>query len=183
MNASRVGASILVIGLLASAPALAQSTRPPPAFNFTTQFRGKDVCLDVYDGGPKNNRARMTKCAGLPGQAWLTVRAGAAANGAYHLTNQLRGPDMCLAVIEKGPGANNLGLVKCAETPSQYWTMRTTAGTMKLASTFRGGRCSEVINGGDDNNDVSYVACANSTGQFWSMGIAPAPAKPAAAKK
>jgi hypothetical protein len=182
LNAYGLGASILAVGLLSAAPVMAQ--RPPPAYNLTTQFRGKGVCLDVYASGPKNNRARMAPCAGSPGQAWLLVRGTGANAGSYHLTTQLRGPDMCLGVIEKGPGANNLGLAKCADTPSQFWTMRTMGGAMKLASTFKGGKCAEVINGGDDNDDIAYAACATSSGQFWAMGIAAAPpAKPAAPAK
>ena len=173
MKTSSLGVSVLVISLLAAAPALAQSTRPPPNYNFTTKFRGPGMCLDVYTSGPKNNRARMTPCAGTPSQTWQLVRA---TGGAYHLTTLLGGPGMCLGVIEKGPGANNLGLAKCADTASQNWTLRTTNGAMKMTSTYKGGICAEVINGQADDNDIAFVKCANTTGQIWDMGIAAAPA-------
>lgn len=36
----------------------------------TTQFRGPNACLDIFNGGENNNQPHLTDCANLSGQYW-----------------------------------------------------------------------------------------------------------------
>ena len=38
----------------------------------TTEFRGTAMCLDVVNGGPRNNQVGLQPCGNLSGQHWST---------------------------------------------------------------------------------------------------------------
>ena len=40
----------------------------------TTQFRGDDMCLDIFNGGAQNNQPHLTKCANYTGQFWKVTK-------------------------------------------------------------------------------------------------------------
>ena len=37
-------------------------------------FRGDNMCLDVVNGGPRNNMLQLNPCADVSGQFWTAAR-------------------------------------------------------------------------------------------------------------
>ena len=61
-------------------------------YKLSTDFRGIDMPLHVYNGGAKNNMTHLAPSADVSGQLWRLI----AINDAYQLTTQFRGDGMCL---------------------------------------------------------------------------------------
>ncbi len=49
-------------------------TRQPAGhYQLTTAFRGPRMCLDVVNGGPRNNQAELRPCGNFTGQQWFAA--------------------------------------------------------------------------------------------------------------
>src|SRR5260370_14185618 len=55
---------------------LAQSPSTNFYYKLSTQFRGIGMPMDVYNGGPKDNQARLDTDQNVSGQYWRFVPAG-----------------------------------------------------------------------------------------------------------
>ncbi|TYC67423.1 RICIN domain-containing protein [Stappia sp. BW2] len=157
---------ILGFGTFGSA-AVAQSVDPQYYFRLTTQFRGDDMCLDVFNGGAKNNMTHLARCADLSGQYWRFQPAG---DGYYKLTTMFRGANMCLDVFNGGARNNQVHLTQCADYSGQFWKVTRQGGWSRLTTQFRGASmCLDVFNGGANNNMPHLTNCANLSGQYWKL--------------
>jgi hypothetical protein len=170
MNKRRVFSGMLLLAALSCA--LAPAARAADFFadtyyRLSTEFRGADMCLDVYNGGQKNNLLRLDNCQNVSGQSWVITQER---DGYYRLTTQFRGDNMCLDVVNGGENNNRLQLAPCGNFSGQLWSIMP-SGSMpdafRLSSAFRDKRCADIVNGGSDNNDVVYEPCQNVTGQYW----------------
>ena len=158
---------IIFTAMLWSSQVSAQQFDPNVYHRMTTQFRGGGMCLDVFNGGARNNHTHLTGCADLSGQYWLITPAG---SGAYRLTTMFRGERMCLDIHNGGNRNNEPHLVPCANFTGQLWRLRWDNGWYRLTTRFRGaGMCLDIHNGGPSNNMPQLRPCANYTGQFWSI--------------
>src|SRR6185295_17461589 len=94
-------------------PAWAQSPSPDVNvyYRLNTQFRGPDMDLDVFNGGPKNNLTHLAPKADVSGQYWKFTPIG---DGFWRMTTLFRGPDMCLDIFNGGPNDNQPHLTHCA---------------------------------------------------------------------
>jgi hypothetical protein len=155
--------SILAITVPVSAPPVfAQNFDNGYYFRLTTQFRGNGSCLDVFNGGDKNNMTHLTNCADYSGQYWRLSNAG---NGYYRLSTMFR-----LDIHNGGPRNNQPHLVPCANYSGQFWNISNDGGWYRLTTQFRGnGMCLDIFNGGHSNNQPHLTGCANYSGQFWSI--------------
>jgi len=136
----------------------------------SNQFRGNDMCLDVFNGGAKNNMTHLTKCADLSGQYWAL--SGAANEGWYRLTTMFRGKEMCLDIHNGGNSNNHPHLTKCANFSGQLWKLKgpDAGGWHRLTTQFRGeDMCLDIFNGGAQNNQPHLTKCANFSGQLWKL--------------
>jgi hypothetical protein len=91
-------------------------------YRLKTMSRGEDMCLDVFNGGPKNNQVHLRRCD-YSGQLWR-LRPD---NGWYRLTTQVRGPDMCLDTFNGGADNNQPHLTNCANYSGQFWELQQTS--------------------------------------------------------
>jgi hypothetical protein len=84
--------------------------RKAGTFRLSTLFRGPNMCLDIFNGGPKNNQPHLANCANLSGQLWniLVTQDG----DMVRLTTKFRGPGMCLDIFNGGPNNNQPHLAK-----------------------------------------------------------------------
>ncbi len=132
----------------------------------TTKFRGSDWTADVYNGGDKNNQARLVERNNFSGQLWRLE-----ADGKYvRLKNRFGGAGMCLDVINGGPRNNFVRMAPCGNYSGQKWLYAPVPRTSyyRLTTAFRGtDMCLDVANGGADNNDLKLTKCGNYTGQMW----------------
>lgn len=136
-------------------------------YRLSTQFRGDRQCLDVYNGGERNNMTHLVPCANFTGQFW---RLSPAQNGRYRLTTAFRGVDICLDVYNGGARNNQVHLTECAKYSGQLWSLRAEGEWYRLTTDFRGdGQCLDIFNGGQLNNMPHLTDCANTTGQFWKL--------------
>ncbi|MEO9528451.1 MULTISPECIES: RICIN domain-containing protein [Alphaproteobacteria] len=158
--------AVLGLGAVVS-PAVSASIDPQVFYRLTTQFRGNDMCLDVFNGGEKNNMTHLAACADFSGQYWRLQPAGA---GYYRLTTMFRGNSMCLDVYNGGSRNNQPHLTNCADFSGQFWKVTESGGWSRLTTQFRGAAmCLDIFNGGPDNNMPHLANCANFSGQFWKM--------------
>jgi hypothetical protein len=89
------------------------------------------MCLDIFNGGPKNNQPHLAQCANLTGQLWfITVTETA---DAVRLTTRFRGPAMCLDVFNGGPNDNQPHLAQCADLSGQLWLLTKTDKAVESA--------------------------------------------------
>lgn len=79
--------------------------------------RGSGICLDVYNGGDRNNFGRLWGCEDYTGQYWLVTGS----NGAYRLTTEFRGQSMCLRAFRNG--GVGVQLTRCNNSEGQLWTL------------------------------------------------------------
>jgi hypothetical protein len=134
-------------------------------YRLSTQFRGADMSLDVFDGRPKNNMTHLERFHDVSGQYWKFLPTG---DGSYQLTTMFRGSDMCLDIFNGGPDDNQPHLAPCSNVSGQFWDIRADAGWVRLTTKFRGGgMCLDIFSGGPDNNQPHLAPCANFSGQFW----------------
>ena len=68
-------AAICLPILLLATPSLAQSPDTNFYYKLSTQFRGTGMPMDVFNGGPSNNQARLDKDQNVTGQNWRFVPA------------------------------------------------------------------------------------------------------------
>ncbi len=153
--------ALAVVAALVPALANAWDTRPDTYYEFTTQFRGPHMCMDVFNGGDENNFVNLSRCGNYSGQKWNLRPAG---HGRFRLTTEFRGTGMCLDVVNGGPRSNRLQLARCGNYSGQFWTLSPFgAGRgMVLTNDFTPGRCADIH---DDRVDVS--PCGNYSGQNW----------------
>jgi hypothetical protein len=131
-------------------------------YRLSTQLRGADMSLDVFDGGSKNNMTHLERCF----RAILEVFAGRP----WFLPTHLQ----CFVV-------RTCALIFSTADPT------TISHTWRLAPMFRGssgisvlrlagfdspqnsggGMCLDIFSGGPDNNQPHLAPCANFSGQFW----------------
>lgn len=148
-------------------PASAQAFDSGAYYRLTTQFRGPSMCLDVFNGGPKNDMTQLANCADFSGQYWRITPAG---NGYYKLSTMFRGQNMCLDVYNGGDRNNQVHLTGCANFSGQLWRFIRDGGWYRLTTNFRGdGMCLDIFNGGPDNNQPHLTGCDNFSGQFWQV--------------
>ena len=160
--------TMVLLGSLAAVPtAGAQSIDPGAYYKLKTQFRGKGMCLDVYNGGGKNNMTHLVKCANFSGQFW---RFKPAKKGYYKLKTLFRGESMCLDIYNGGGRNNQPHLVPCANYSGQFWRVHFQNGWVRLTTEFRGkGVCLDIFNGGPNNNMPHLTRCQKLSGQFWEL--------------
>lgn len=87
---------------------------------------GRDMCVDVFNGGELDNELEMRDCANYSGQLWTFTSIPSALKHlpTYKMTTQFRGPEMCLTV--DGTLIDHvLRLAPCTDVPSenQLWSV------------------------------------------------------------
>ena len=88
------------------------------AMMLTTVRFGAGLCLDVDEGSGASALLTLAPCAGRPGQ-----RFHANAAGAYsRLTNDLRGPQSCVDVVNDGTN-DRVRMAPCGNYAGQAWQM------------------------------------------------------------
>jgi hypothetical protein len=100
-------------------------------YKLSTQFRGIEWKLDVFNGGPKNNMTRLEPDQNVSGQFWRFIKN---ADGTFRLSTQFRGPNMCLDIFNGGPNNNQPHLTRCANLSGQLWTLTKTSRRVSGAS-------------------------------------------------
>ncbi|MBV9046347.1 MAG: RICIN domain-containing protein [Alphaproteobacteria bacterium] len=162
--------SVLVIVAavaLSAVAAEAQEFDSNAYYRLTTQFRGPDMALDVYNGGAKNNMTHLAPAQDVSGQYWNLRPTG---DDYYRLTTMFRGRKMCLDVVNGGTRNNQLQIARCANYSGQFWRITPINGGYHLTTQFRGpDMCLDIYNGGRDNNEPHLTDCADFSGQIWSL--------------
>lgn len=147
--------------LLTVSTAFAQSLDPGVYYRLSTQFRGTDMPLDVFNGGTRNNQARLDRSQNVTGQFWRFVPAG---DGSYRLQSQFRGPSMCLDI---NPPTNRPELRACGDFSGQSWQIVPEGEWVRLTTSFRGrGMCLDVD---PDSNQPELRRCGDFSGQLWRL--------------
>jgi hypothetical protein len=177
INARRVLALVALASALIALDipqAAAQTIDQNFYYKLSTQFRGSEWKLDVFNGGPKNNLTRLEPDQNVSGQFW---RFQQNADGTFRLTTLFRGPDMCLDIFNGGPNNNQPHLTRCGNFSGQIWRLKQNAdGTFRLTTLFRGPhRCLDIFNGVPNNNQPHLASCANLSGQIWTLTKTDAP--------
>ncbi|MGQ3356188.1 MAG: RICIN domain-containing protein [Phreatobacter sp.] len=151
----------LTLAVLA-VPALAQSPDPGNYYKLSTQFRGTGMPMDVFNGGPRNNQARLDRDQDVSGQNWRFIPTG---DGSWRLTTEFRGARMCLDI---NPPTNRPELRPCGNFTGQFWQIVPAGNWVRLTTTFRGpGTCLDI----DPSSDQPELRpCGNYSGQFWRLG-------------
>ena len=95
-------------------------------------FRGVNMCLDIFNGGPNNNQPHLVKCGNYSGQLWniLVTEDG----DAVRLRTLFRGPNMCLDIFNGGPNNNQPYLDQCGNLTGQRWILTRTDEQVKEPS-------------------------------------------------
>jgi Ricin-type beta-trefoil lectin domain len=167
MTSLRLGSVIAGFIACVPAPALAQSIDQSFYYKLSTDFRGTQMNLDVFNGGPKNNLTRLEPDQDVSGQFWRLKGNG---DGTFRLLTMFRGSEMCLDVFNGGPNNNQPHLVKCGNYTGQFWNVLVTedGDAVRLTTVFRGpSMCLDIFNGGPSNNQPHLAQCADLTGQRW----------------
>jgi len=152
-------------GLAALSPASAQSLDPNFFHRMSTQFRGTDMSLDVFNGGPKNNMTHLAHFQDVSGQYWKFSPTG---DGWYRITSMFRGSGMCLDIFNGGPDNNEPHLAQCASFSGQFWSIRWEGMWARLTTQFRGSdMCLDIFNGGPKNDQPHLATCGHFSGQLW----------------
>src|SRR5712671_2658541 len=96
---------LVVSAFLVWLPASSSAQTPDPNFYYrlSTQFRGTNMPLDVFNGGPKNNMTHLQRLQNVTGQFWKFSPTG---DGPYRMTTLLRGANMCLDIFNGGTTNN-----------------------------------------------------------------------------
>jgi hypothetical protein len=161
-------AAACLAGLVLATPSWAQSPDSNVYYKLSTQFRGTGMPMDVFNGGAKNNQARLDNNQDVTGQYWRFVPAE---NGSYRLTTKFRGPNMCLDI---NPPTNRPELRACGNYTGQFWQLRPDGKWTRLTTTFRGANMCLDIDPG--SNQPELRPCGNYTGQFWALSRTSKPA-------
>jgi hypothetical protein len=134
MNTRRVFALValaLAFMALDFPQAAAQTIDQDFYYKLSTQFRGIERKLDVFNGGPKNNLTRLEPDQNVTGQFW---RFRKNADGTFRLSTLFRGPDMCLDIFNGGSNNNQPHLADCANVSGQIWTLTKTSKRASIAT-------------------------------------------------
>jgi hypothetical protein len=89
-------------------------------FRLTTQFRGKDMCLDVVrvkGGGGPDGFLKLTPCGNHEGQYWTSQED----NGWLKLRPQFW--KLCLDVVNGGQLDGFAHMAECGDYSGQHWKM------------------------------------------------------------
>ncbi len=170
-----VGGQVYLAGLPAAHPDSGGAAAPPlPAaqtpnsdfyYRLSTEFRGAEMSLDVFNGGPKNDMTHLEKSQEVSGQYW---KFSPLSDGSYHLMTMFRGPAMCLDVFNGGNNDNQPHLARCAIVSGQFWNIRAEGARVRLTTKFRGeDMCLDIFNGGPNDNQPHLTHCANVASQRW----------------
>ena len=147
--------------LTLTAPAMSQSPDPGFYYKLSTEFRGPDMSMDVFNGGPKNNQARLDRDQDVSGQNWRFAPTG---DGSFRLTTEFRGPRMCLDI---NPPTNRAELRPCGNYTGQFWQIVRSGDSVRLTTAFRGPRMCLDID--PDNNQPELRSCGDYSGQAWTL--------------
>ena len=142
-------------------PAMSQSPDPNFYYKLSTQFRGPDMPMDVFNGGPKNHQARLDRDQDVSGQNWRFMPTG---DGSYRLTTEFRGPKMCLDI---NPPTNRPELRACGNFTGQFWQVVRSGDGVRLTTAFRGPRMCLDID--PDSNQPELRPCGDFSGQSWTL--------------
>jgi hypothetical protein len=159
----------LVLTLLAWAPSVASAQSIPDGYYYklSTEFRGLNMKLDVFNGGPKNNMTRLEPDQNVTGQFWRITRID---GGWYQLSTQFRGSNMCLDIFNGGARDNEPHLARCGNLTGQNWKISGDNHMFRLTTEFRGpDMCLDIFNSGENNNQPQLRQCGNFTGQAWTL--------------
>lgn len=147
--------------LLAAGPSRAQTPEAGVYYKLTTQFRGAGMPLDVYNGGPQNNKTRLDRDQNVTGQLWLFEET---TDGYFRLTTKFRGRSMCLDI---NPPNNRAELRPCGNFTGQYWQIEPDKSWFRLSTAFRGpDMCLDIS---PTNNHPELRRCGDFTGQMWRL--------------
>ena len=165
----RSAAAIAVLAAcLVSAPASSQIIDQNYYYKLSTEFRGSEMKLDVFNGGPKNNMTRLEPDQDVSGQFWRLIENP---DGTFRLSSWFR-PGMCLDIFNGGPNNNQPHLTSCDNFTGQLWNVMLSGNgeQVRLTTRFRGpGMCLDIFNGGPNNNQPHLARCDNLTGQLWTL--------------
>ena len=132
-------------------------------YRLRTEFTGPGMCLDVINGGKRNNTTRLVTCADNLGQYWRFIPAD---QGFYRLTTWLRGAQMCLSDYN----GVTVKLDPCADNRGQLWQMNQDRKSYRLTTSLRGPKnCLDIHNGGSYDGSPHLISCAKYSGQLWSF--------------
>jgi hypothetical protein len=157
------------VALLTCAPAAVSAQSIPDGYYYklSTEFRGGNMKLDVFNGGPKDNMTQLEPDQNVTGQFWRITRIDGAW---YQLSTQFRGSNMCLDIFNGGANDNEPHLTRCGNLTGQHWKISGDNHKYRLTTEFRGPDvCLDIFNGGDKNNQPHLVPCGNFTGQAWTL--------------
>ena len=107
----------ILAACLVSAPVSAQIIDQNYYYKLSTEFRGSEMKLDVFNGGPKNNMTRLERDQDISGQFW---RLSESPDGTFRLSSWFR-PGMCLDIFNGGPNDNQPHLARCGHCAIPYW--------------------------------------------------------------
>ncbi len=93
-------------------------------YRLTTQFRGKNKCLDVVPNGPRNNQLTLADCGNYSGQYWRLLPSSLV-KGSFRLNSTFRG-ERCADIFNGGPNNDDTNYAPCANVSGQYWTVTPT---------------------------------------------------------
>lgn len=159
----------IVVAVLTSIPVAASAQSIPDGhyYKLSTEFRGSNMKLDVFNGGPKNNMTRLEPDQDVTGQFW---RITAIDGGWYRLSTRFRGSNVCLDIFNGGSRDNEPHLTACGSFSGQHWQISGDNHMFRLTTEFRGpNMCLDIFNGGDNNNQPHLVPCGQFTGQAWTL--------------
>jgi Ricin-type beta-trefoil lectin domain len=151
--------------LWSASPAMAEDIDGKIYYRLSTQFRGTDLPLDVFNGGPRNLQTHLDKFQDVSGQYWIFSPNG---DGSYRIRNMFTEDKMCLDIFNGGAENNRTQLRDCGNFSGQKWRPRAEGNWLRLTTEFRGeNMCLDIINGGPDDNQPELRPCGNFTGQLW----------------
>jgi hypothetical protein len=157
------------VALLACTPAAALAQSIPDGFYYklSTEFRGSNMKLDVFNGGPKNNMTRLEPDKNVTGQFWRITPVN---GGWYKLSTQFRGSNVCLDIFNGGSHDNEPHLTDCGNFTGQRWKITGDNHAYRLTTEFRGAdMCLDIFNGGPNDNQPHLAQCGSLTGQAWTL--------------
>jgi hypothetical protein len=141
--------------------ALAQAPDPNFYYKLSTQFLGENMPMDVFDGGRRNNQARLNNDQNVSGQHWQFEPIG---KDSYRLRTEFAGPGMCLEI---NSSTNRPELRDCGDFTGQFWQIRQSDEWMVLTTTFGGSNMCLDID--PDSNQPELRRCSDYSGQFWRL--------------
>jgi TIR domain/Ricin-type beta-trefoil lectin domain len=151
------------VPVVSSSLPTAQLPDPNIYYRLSTQFRGPNLPLDVFNGGSKNNMTYLSQFQDVSGQYWHFQPNN---DGSYRLMTMLRGPHICLDIINGGPDDNEPHLTDCDNFSGQIWRLQVDGTSMRLRTDLRGpNMCLDIIPGEPDQPHLA--PCGNFSGQLW----------------